>query len=131
MPLVFRQSNHVSRLSDCNGPGTGIQSFLDIAYRVSNLDESLERMNLQANCVFINHPRQRSSRPDIVGAEGAIGPITLPSRMGKQNVQQRTCIARGASNLESTVAQVFYRTGYSCNHRRVLREAFHLLGNEF
>src|SRR5215469_5211447 len=129
-PILFRETDHISGLRYPNGPGSGIQCFFNIADRVANFDYSLERIDFHANGVFINHPRKRTSSPDIVRTYSAIRDVTLPCGMGKKHIQHRPCVTGCAANLQPMMAQTFDDVGYSGNHRRAFGETGNLLGDE-
>src|SRR5215469_1565595 len=115
-PSTFCETNHVSSLRYSNGPRTGIQSFFNIADCVPNFDYSLEGIDLQANGVFINHPRPRTPGSDVVWTQSTIRSISLHCRMREKHVQHGTCVPGRAANLQPTSTQALHHVGYSRNY---------------
>src|SRR5580704_11944239 len=70
--ILGGQTDHVAGASDANRPHARAQSFLDIDRRISHLDDSLERLDLQAYGVGEDHPRMRTSRADVIGSDRAV-----------------------------------------------------------
>src|SRR5277367_620868 len=107
-----RQTDHIAGASDANRPHSRVQSFLDVDRSVADLDDSLERLDLQAYRVGEDHPRMRASGADVIGSDRAIGRIALLGGGPQHQLEHRVRVTGGASDLHAAFAN---SCGGGCN----------------